>query len=159
MGPENVINRILALLPVFFLMACATANEPPARLPVPDPQPLTQEQEDLVPIIKLCSNKAKLAVVIFAARQEGKTEEEVLERVEKITGETEMHPAVRIDFYRMTRDIFRKDTKGNYKIPGTPEYIKKFSTVEYRSCKITHTSEDCTLLVSELEHAETYCPY
>ncbi len=147
------MKAIATLIAAAFLTACATVSDPPAaQLPVPSSVPPVKVQEAKAALIEIgCKSKSDLAVIIFAAREEGQSEEVILERVKRVVkkqiakGAT-LSYADEIDFYRMTRDIFRTTSSGDYKIPV--EYIENFAWVEYNSCFIARNGT-CSLMVSD----------
>lgn len=157
---------IALLFSALILASCATASEnPPARLPAPDPHPPLQERGDLATseerfndvVVEFCKEKARMAVVSFAARESGTTEEAILEKAKKIQN-SELSRAVKIDFERMIRDIFRKNNNGTYKIPSEQPYINNFSTVEFHSCVASFVEEQpCGIQASNLVRGETQC--
>lgn len=149
---------IATLIAAAFLTACATVSDPPARLPASEVIVSSVEgQESLAPsspLEQFCENKARLAIVLFMAREDGKTERESLERVRTITKDyrdngVPMNDSDELDFYRMTRDVFRKTRRGDYVVP-VGIYIERFATVEYQNCM---TKEDeCPLFYSIMTH-------
>ena len=150
---RQFIKEVLVIAFLFFVVTVTFAEEPPAaQLSVPSSVPPVKAQEAQAALIELgCKQKADLAVIIFAAREEGNSEKVILERVKevvknKIAEGAILNYADEIDFYRMIRDIFRKTSSGDYKIPV--EYIEDFAWVEYRSCIIIRSTE-CSFIASE----------
>jgi len=158
------MKTVIALIATVLIAGCAAVSDPPARLPAPEASSV-QGQESLVstlsPLEQFCENKVRLAIVLFVAREEGKTEEEILKRVQVVTKSYRdsgvlMNDSDELDFYRMTRDIFRKTGSGEYKIPAGV-YVERFATVEYQNCMVK--KQECPLFYSIMteDNAATQC--
>jgi len=157
------METIVITIALFFTSYAAFAEpttEPPARLLVLDPQVLTQEQEDRALFLKAiqegCEQKGRVAVIVFAAREEGRTEKDILDTIEntvrtaKEQGAT-IRPSDEVDFSRMVRDIYRTSPNGDYKIPLS--YAESFGTNQYESCLYSF-NPTCTLIASKMTEAE-----
>ena len=153
------MKAIIALIAAALIAGCATSSvEPPARLPASEViVSSTQGQESLAPPLspleQFCENKVRLAIVLFMAREDNKlTEAEALERIRVVTKDyrdngVPMNDAAELDFYRMTRDIFRKTRRGDYVIP-VGIYVQRFATVEYQTCMAK--DDECPLFYSQM---------
>jgi hypothetical protein len=155
------VKAIATLIAAALIAGCATVSDPPARLPASEVIVSSVEGQEslalpLSPLEQFCENKVKLAVVLFVAREDGKTEKETLERVRVVVKDLRdsiryagmsMNNADEVDFYRMTRDIFRKTKRGDYTIP-VGIYVQRFATVEYQNCMAK--DDECPLFYSQM---------
>jgi hypothetical protein len=157
------VKAIATLIAAALIAGCATVSDPPARLPASEVIVSSVEGQEslalpLSPLEQFCENKVRLAIVLFMAREDNKlTEAEALERVRVVIKDLRvsiryaglsMNDADELDFYRMTRDIFRKTKNGKEYIIPVGVYVERFATIEYQSCMAK--DDECPLFYSQM---------